>query len=367
MKYRKTLLIVCEGQRTEPNYFDDLRTEVIEKCGNDVYIKILPLPNLTDIENDVNSFVLRRGAKRRILRESLTMEKIDDYSVEDKYRAQPISYVRKAQQGYLEHGYDELWAAYDKDEHPKQQEAFLLSCDIEECDKIVNLAFSSISFETWILLHFVYDETQYKKSACRSSKYDYHNCGTNTDKRDCDGKECVCGRIIASKFLSPIEGKFFSYSDFGHFYKQAIINSIKLRSKHEAYLEEFYELNPYTTVDKLVLKLKLLDKIDLIWIYKSELLIENGIPISLSKNESKIIILVTNQSNARFILSPDHIRLLDFNLDFVEIFNRTIIDNGSSLELTIEFSSFPDFNHIIFLKSAEEGYVLDLPTIKNIT
>jgi hypothetical protein len=52
---------------------------------------------------------------------------------------------------YKEISTDILWIVYDKDGYTKHHEAF-----IKARDNGVKIAFSSISFEVWILLHFEY-------------------------------------------------------------------------------------------------------------------------------------------------------------------------------------------------------------------
>ena len=55
----------------------------------------------------------------------------------------------------MSEGVDESWAVYDKDEHPKHEEAMAEAIKIIDGKK-VNIAFSSRSFEYYLLLHFEY-------------------------------------------------------------------------------------------------------------------------------------------------------------------------------------------------------------------
>jgi hypothetical protein len=41
--FRKTILIVCEGARTEPDYFKEFRDIIINKDPS-IYIKLDPIP-----------------------------------------------------------------------------------------------------------------------------------------------------------------------------------------------------------------------------------------------------------------------------------------------------------------------------------
>ena len=169
-QYRKTILIVCEGHRSEPDYFNNLRDEVFSKV-KDVYIRILPIPKdeQEKIEKEATNFVLRKGAKKRKIKEAINNIEPENYLIEDEYKSQPTCYIRKAQLAYFEKGYSELWAVYDKDGHPDHKNAYLISQDIELCDKIVNIGFSSISFEEWILMHFETCDISFVKSQCRDA------------------------------------------------------------------------------------------------------------------------------------------------------------------------------------------------------
>jgi hypothetical protein len=198
--FRKTILIVCEGQRSEPDYFHNLRNEVLSKNG-DVYIKILPIPKdeQEEIEKEVTNFKLRRGGKRREVRRAIKNVEPVEYIIEEDYIAQPTCYIRKAQLAYIEKNYSELWAIYDKNGHADHERAYLLSIDNTKCDKIVNIGFSSISFEEWILMHFEFCDIAFLKSQCRGTDKKVYDCGTHIHPLDCNVEKCVVGRIFEKK------------------------------------------------------------------------------------------------------------------------------------------------------------------------
>lgn len=66
--------------------------------------------------------------------------------------------VKKANE-CKEFDHDEAWVVYDKDGYTKHPETFELA-RVKE----VNIAFSAISFEMWVLLHFRYSTTSFAKS-----------------------------------------------------------------------------------------------------------------------------------------------------------------------------------------------------------
>jgi hypothetical protein len=63
---------------------------------------------------------------------------------------------------------DKVWIVFDRDGHPYIPETFA-----EASRHDVEIAFSSISFETWILLHFEYTTKQYAKCEDLTSDSQY--------------------------------------------------------------------------------------------------------------------------------------------------------------------------------------------------
>lgn len=108
---RKTILIVCEGERTEPDYFKKFRVaKKVEVCG--------------------------------IGRNTLSL-------VQD-------AALRNAKQQY-----DEVWCVFDRDAFPEKniRAAFALMAQEK-----FHAAFSNESFELWYLLHFCYLDTHNTRS-----------------------------------------------------------------------------------------------------------------------------------------------------------------------------------------------------------
>jgi hypothetical protein len=106
---RDRILIICEGQETEKNYFESFR-----------------LPNVK---------VLGCGRNTNSLIEFAIKEKRKD-------------------------AYEQVWCVFDRDSFPAQNfnEAFFKA----ESEKI-NIAYSNEAFELWYLLHFNYYETAFSR------------------------------------------------------------------------------------------------------------------------------------------------------------------------------------------------------------
>lgn len=104
MKPDQTFLIVCEGEKTEPNYF-----------------KSFKLSNAT-IKID--------GTGKNTL--SLITHVKDNYNIND---------------------YDQVWAVFDKDSFPEK------SFNAAVKSRKIRIAYSNEAFEMWYLLHFDYFST----------------------------------------------------------------------------------------------------------------------------------------------------------------------------------------------------------------
>ncbi len=111
---RERFLIVCEGERTEPNYFKCFRVpkEVIDVRGL-------------------------------------------GYNT--------VSLVKKAIDLRNQDSYDQVWCVFDRDSWPAQNFNEALSLAERECIKV---AYSNEAFEIWYLLHFNYHTTAITRSGC---------------------------------------------------------------------------------------------------------------------------------------------------------------------------------------------------------
>lgn len=111
VEVQESVLIVCEGEKTEPNYF-----EKFDAFGLDV----------------------------KILGTGKNTESLVDYASQ-----------------YLDE-YDSIWCVFDKDSFKPVQ--FNNACSTA-ISKGMNVAYSNESFELWYLLHFNFNDTQIGRAA----------------------------------------------------------------------------------------------------------------------------------------------------------------------------------------------------------
>ncbi len=131
-EYQNSLLIICEGEQTEPKYFEGFPT------------------------SGVNVKVIGRGKN--------TLSLVKD--------------AIKLWKNYAKNGiyYENIWCVFDKDDFPLQNynQAFdTISVETNKLNRYykkrvggnisINIAYSNEAFELWYLLHFDYHTTSYSR------------------------------------------------------------------------------------------------------------------------------------------------------------------------------------------------------------
>ncbi len=116
---RQYFLIVCEGEATEPNYFEGLKQD-------------LPKGVLTSYQIDITGTGMNT--------QSLVDEALRLMKIYEKNKFQKI---------------DKLWVVFDKDSFTPQD----FNAAIQRCENSnIGSAWSNEAFELWYLLHFQYYE-----------------------------------------------------------------------------------------------------------------------------------------------------------------------------------------------------------------
>lgn len=129
-KPRKRFLIVCEGEKTEPNYFKSF-----QKIGRD--------KKKTTIAIEIETACSKGGGVGITVVENALQKKKKDETYEE----------------------DEVWCVFDRDTKPenKNQQNFNEAIQLAHDNKI-NLAISNDAFELWYLLHYEYYESETHRS-----------------------------------------------------------------------------------------------------------------------------------------------------------------------------------------------------------
>ncbi|MFT6960722.1 MAG: hypothetical protein ACJAWV_000422 [Flammeovirgaceae bacterium] len=286
-KFKKTLLIVCEGSATEPAYLEWYRKKALaisDWTSITIYPDAIgnPKPDAPEQNRKTKQFESNKKDKKQENRFKAYLQEIGVGEHYDSYKSEPTRFTAEAKLRKEEDGFDEVWAVFDEDDRPATslKKAFELSQEGKEIDTAngeVNIAFSSRSFEHGLLLHFEQNNTAFIETACGSysgsnnnRKKQLYNCGCtdNTDANDCKGTKCLVGYIRAN-----------INNDFNKSLKKAIHEEwmieldekLHFAFKHTAWLRhvqkktkpttDIWALKPYTNVDILVKSMLNINKI----------------------------------------------------------------------------------------------------------
>jgi hypothetical protein len=178
----KRLYIVCEGEATEYNYFN----HYIDDC------------NICDKLVDVRVIETGKNTGKEL-----------------------IGFLKEIRQASS----DELWAVFDRNGYTKHPEAF----NKAKANKI-RIAFSSISFEYWILLHFEYTTRPFIKD------------------------DEIIRHLRARGYIDYDKSDKRIYKKVKDNIPKAVFGAKRVRKyQHEANPgSKIYEMNPYTNVDELL-------------------------------------------------------------------------------------------------------------------
>jgi RloB-like protein len=239
-KRRKTktvLYIACEGTKTEYHYFEALK----ESMDNDA-LEVRIYPDESD-KLDLQSahFVAKKHKKgMKSVEKPLQGLKTDPRSLCDHV-------IEKCKR---EEGIDEAWIVMDKDGHSNLPLVF------EKAQKAgIQIAFSSISFEHWLLLHFEQNKTAFAKSDCKDKEGRYLKCGQDLHENDCKGVRCVASHIRMKKYISDYDKKTTTlFHQTQSLLSVAFENAASVRNLYPQGIA-IYDKNPYTDVDVLVKRL----------------------------------------------------------------------------------------------------------------
>ena len=198
-KLERVLLIVCEGTSTEPQYFKWIAEnrsytngtwEMVDIHHNSTIPNDIPIPVKSELGGNRKRRKFENPNKRKLNKRNILKELFEDQYGSSKgiekyeeIKAVPLRYVAHARLLEERSGiYEEIWAVFDKNGHTYHKEAFILA-EEKVNNKKVNIAFSSRSFEQWILLHFEKSSKPFEKTSCKDNNGKLLGC--NADKFAC--------------------------------------------------------------------------------------------------------------------------------------------------------------------------------------
>lgn len=248
-----SIVIVCEGTETENTYFEEL-------CSySSISIKRV-VPELSEVV-DKNAKRNRQAAVRQLGESNspgfsgpeyyVGLAEIDNATYE-QFKSEPVRWVRAAQLYQERKGYYEAWAVFDMDKGREKAHIHAFSM----CTKTLHIAFSAYSIEEWFLLHFERNPKAFSFSECKDTNKKVIDCGAQTcsSVQNCSGSLCIGGRLRKQGYISDYakqNGKDYAGLTKKRFHV-ACVNASWSRSLSN---EPVFKRNPYSDVDKLVMRL----------------------------------------------------------------------------------------------------------------
>lgn len=342
--------IICEGTKTENNYYFQMFKN--EPDLKDINYRIIPK------EEDSGSII--RANNKRPKKSLRTSELYIYHELEDRskneydtYKSQPLRYVREAYLLKEDYGYNDVWAVFDRDGHSSLQTAFEKAKEWG-----VNIAFSSLAFEQWVLLHFEKSIKKFEVVACRKGK-EVIECNS---KRPCinPDKECLCG-YIRRKYLPSYDKNCESlYLKLQPRLKMALENSAWLQYK--SCNKELYKLDPYCNMDKLIVHIMNIvgNNIENIkWFAPFNIItIDKGITITVAISDDNVILSIINYSEITLLLPDTSVSLSDEYGENKQNYQRIIVSSNDSKDYNIKRTNNSYFQLNITYKSVI--YICDL-------
>lgn len=347
-----TILLICEGENTEPFFFDSIRDEIINKTYDigDVKIKILPEPRFRLEKNDNQKSSTKNKRKQRKL-------KVVDVEPVEIRGEPPLKWVLAGQEELKNGTYDEVWVIFDHDNHPTRKEAFEIAENTINGKK-VNIAFSSRSFEYYLLLHFERKYFHFEKSECKTKGKNSKkiNCGSNLiNTDDCKGSKCINGYARVNNFWNDSKDKNSTFNLIKDKLLIGFENSAWLRNKSNINEKNFpeYDRNPYITIDYLVKRLT--GNNDYYWIWIDLNKVEKFDKFSICIFDSKKLIF-TNLEKSSFIFNKNSFCVVDTKGNRRSFGDRKIIDGNQ--EVIFDISSNCNADKSWYILSIEKFKIM---------
>ncbi|WP_333375269.1 RloB family protein [Microcoleus sp. C2C6] len=315
---KQSIYIVCEGTNTEPIYFEKIaeQPDVFEKYA----IKVYPS------EEDQIKASKKEG---------------------ESIKTDAVNLVKLAKDEI--NNYDEVWAVFDKDGYTKHEKAF---SDAQKHG--IKLGFSSIAFEHWILLHYEQNRTAFPKS---QNVIDYLE---------------QAGYFPGYSKKADIS----IYPRLKDRTKTAIENAAWLRMEMAKNLaacdNKIYELNPYTTVDELVMKLLDFNPVTYGYIKETLRISDYSITVNDVQRHGGITlsVCIVNHGKCSYLVNNlcDHFYLKDEDQNTFQLVidSPIIIEPSLTQDIALKCERFPATGKLRLYFSPEPNKILII-ALHNIT
>lgn len=348
------IVIVCEGNETEYMYFNYFRQKFSHRFSD---FKVIASTEVIKRISDENK-KLKKLAKKSgdaYIPTYITLRESGDNANENykEYRRAPAKYAREAYLWKRDKKYSEVWVVYDLDDtDDKDHEVHEKARSLIERESL-HKAFSAYSFEEWLLL---YDE----RCAVPFDNSTFDEASDEDAASECEGRNCKHKRNTChvgciggymeergyAKKYSETEESSYSKKDGKKYAERIYVDAIL---RHKAYVnaawsrslcnDVFYNCNPYTDVDKLVMRL-MGESIDIHWVHQDEWFGIDNHNLSITK-ASDATLYLKHEGRERCCLTNEQIywcdadyqksaeAIMDQNIEFMDSDNspKPILQN----------------------------------------
>lgn len=261
--YNGIIYIICEGEETENNFINDFDHQLqhLRYFRYAEGFKIVPYPKK---KSDNDNLIGARIAPKR----QMKGDKLEPVFTGEP----PVKWVKAGIEALKK--FSEVWLVFDNDYHSGRAEAFQMikNCRAKDVENNLNVAYSSLSFEYYMLQHFNYLYYRFEKTEHRIGKEKQNCCRIDTPYLPKDG---ACqGELDNVDMPACIEGYarkqgYWTNSKIGGTFSMmrniwaGICNSSRV--KWESIDAEFklpvnerryvYDLNPYLNTYHIMLRM----------------------------------------------------------------------------------------------------------------
>lgn len=335
----ETVLIICEGQKTEPYFFQSI---IDEKGDSNIKYTISPEPKSEEDEYLKKEVPHKRKRKKRLTK----VPSHTEVDIEVISAPLPLNWVKTGKRELQDNTYNEVWVVFDHDDFPARKEAFE-EAEQDVNGEFVNIAFSSRSFEYYLLSHFERVYSQFEETDCKfkeegKKKKTFIRCGTSKyEELDCGGTKCINGYAQTKGYWKNTDkdnskkSRVF-YDKIKSKLEIGFENSSWIRFQSDAHEGEkpIYDRNPYIFNTDTLLKKLMQCNINYEWMNINE--VRNFEEIELRVTENSIVI--KNISRNTIIIPPNSMEL-NIGSSINDFGERYLIYPTDSVNIDFEIGS----------------------------
>ncbi len=264
-----SIFIVCEGTKSEPWFLRRFIEQASKRFDTNYYVEIFPTPKSEEDDNLLTSdkVIQKPSGKRKTSGKKLkpATDKVDETPDETPQGGNPLYWVKHGKSKLK--SYSEVFVVFDKDGHPKIEDAFNEAAKGDENKKKVTVILNSRSFEYYMLMHYEQLYRSFIKTECgekRKSKNGrthtfYYRCCLKDAVlgKACQGNICINGYARSNGYWeeSKDDKTFLTANNIWRGMQNSEVVRAKSLRLNPGIYPNVYQLNPYLDFQLLLARL----------------------------------------------------------------------------------------------------------------